>query len=173
MANTRMWLTAWVVLAAVALTGCSKLAETNPDAPTPIARPGQLAPDWFPKTMAALRASPGCMGADAAELQSGKRAIFAWFKDKASVMAWYKQQSHQGLVDTVAPNRDKSRVPMAGVPDDVGPMLVVAAMSPIPESERTPGGQGMRLGIELYKPLEGGIRFGGGSFAPQEFKSKK
>src|SRR5689334_13528256 len=35
-----------------------------------------------PDFIAALNASPGCLGVESAMTMSGKRAVFAWFKDK-------------------------------------------------------------------------------------------
>jgi hypothetical protein len=121
--------------------------------------------------MAGLRKAPGCMGADLGQLQSGKFVIFAWFESKKALMDWYHSTEHQKVASTVWPERDTTRVPLAEIPDDVGPVMAVAAASPIPAAELKPGQPpSMRLGIEIYKPLPGGIRFSGGSFAPTGFK---
>lgn len=136
--------------------------QVSPPA-TPPGRPagpqgGGVSPEMVMKLMAGLKATPGCLGTDLAMCQSGKRVIFAWFKDKAAAMAWYNAKEHQGAVDAVAPDRDKTRTPMADVPDE-GPILAVAAVSP---------GSGA-LAIELYAPLKGGLRMPGGGFAPSAF----
>lgn len=131
-----------------------------------------LGREMIGKVVQGLRTSPGCLGADLAQLQSGKFAIFGWFESKQAVLDWYNHAAHQAAVDAVWPGRDKARVPLQGVPDDVGPIMVVAAVAPIPKDELKPGQPegSVRLGIEIYKPLPGGVRFGGGSFSPPGFK---
>jgi hypothetical protein len=132
---------------------------------TPASGPaGAVTPDRIAKLVEGLRATPGCLGVEVAQALSRKQLIFAWFKDKGAAMAWYNAKVHQDAVDAVAPNRDKSRAPMADVPDE-GPIMAVASFSPGGGG----GGGGGALAIELYGPLKGGLHMPGGGFAPQAF----
>jgi hypothetical protein len=156
------------------VTPATDPAVPQPDAPgapaTPPATRG-INPAMIGAIMQGLKNSPGCMGADLGQLQSGKYVIFAWFESKKALVDWYNSAPHQNATNAVWPDRDKARVPLTDVPEDVGPIMAVAAASPVPASELKPGeAPYMRLGIEIYKPLPGGIRFGGGSFAPPTFK---
>lgn len=125
-----------------------------------------LAPDWLPATVRALRESPGCLGVEAAQTGSGKRAVFAMFKDKAAVTAWYRHPAHQALVGMVRFYRQHEHLPAAGVPDDAGPILVIATMTPAPPADGVPPGT-MLLSVELFSPLPGGVRFGGATLLPR------
>jgi len=127
----------------------------------------------FADVVKGLRQTPGCLGADYGRLSSGKFAIFGWFESKAALMAWYKSDIHQSATDVGWPERDKDRVPMKVIAEDVGPVMAIACAIPIPKDELKPGQpEGtVRIGIEIYKPLPGGVRFGGGSFAPTGFKA--
>ena len=117
----------------------------------------------------AMKSVPGCHGAEAAQLQSGKLMIMGFFKDKQAAMVWYNHPMHQRMQDAAAPNRDKTRAPMADVPDGV-PLMIVASMTPAekpPEGSTFPFSQ---IAIEVYTPLTSGLNFGGG-FAPEEFRA--
>ncbi|TVQ59289.1 MAG: hypothetical protein EA379_11315 [Phycisphaerales bacterium] len=107
----------------------------------------------------AMLAVEGCLGAEAAQTQSGKSVIFGWFENKAAARRWYDSQMHQGVMRMAMPGvgQDPEREPMAGVPDDV-PLMAIASltMSDMPRIE------GVRLpisaiSIELYTPLTGGV----------------
>lgn len=129
-----------------------------------------LSPEMFGEMMAGLKQTPGCLGTDAAQSQSGKYLIFAWFRDKKAAMAWHDGPAHQKMMATFGMKGNKEYEAMAGIADDVGPILVVAsAVPPRPAAEGQPA-RDFQLGIELYAPLPGGIRFGGGSFAPEAFR---
>ena len=130
------------------------------------ARVVPLPTDWQPATVRALRASPGCLGVEAGQTTSGKRAIFAMFKDKAAVTAWYRDPAHQAMVGKVSFYRQHEHIPAAGVPDDAGPIMVIATMTPAPASQGVPPGT-MLLSVELFSPLPGGVRFGGASLLPR------
>jgi hypothetical protein len=114
--------------------------------------------------VAAIRATPGCLGVETARTASGKNVIFAWFKDKKAVVAWYESGMHQKLM-TRFPDRE-DREPLSMVPDNTGPILVIASVTPgeKPQVEGTtmPISQ---IAIELYQPLPGGA-YAGGRFAP-------
>jgi hypothetical protein len=132
---------------------------------------------------AALEKSPGCVGVELGLFQSGKLAIFAWFEDKAAAVAWVKSDYHQGAMAMLHAGaaaagakggdggkhdaaEEPQREPLQWVPDDVGPILCIASITPSTE-QRVPGfptpiGQ---ISIELYSPLPGGASFGG-TFTP-------
>lgn len=130
-----------------------------------------ITPDLVAAILKGLRETPGCLGADVGQLQSGKNVIFGWFESKAAAMAWYGSPIHQRATAIGYPERDANRKAMADVPDDIGPMMAVACAIPVPPEERKEGQPAFRIGIELYSPLPGGVRFGGGSFAPEGFKA--
>ena len=80
------------------------------------------------------------------------------------MLRWYYSEMHRGVQDRFFPSRPP-HVPLEGVPDDAGPIMVIASItmadqphfdSPLPISQ---------IAIELYQPLPGGI-FLGGRFAP-------
>ncbi len=116
-----------------------------------------------------LKETPGCLGVEAARTQSGKNVIFAWFKDKESVIAWFESDAHQKAMFSFS-NGPSDREPLAEVPDGTGPILVVASIT----FSDKPSVPGVRLPIsqismELYQPLPGGVAVGG-RFAPDEVK---
>jgi len=123
----------------------------------------------FPDLVAALKASPGCLGVETARTSSGKQVIFAWFENKKAVLAWYYSDTHRSLQKMLAPGAP-ARTPMADVPDDDQPVMAIASLTP----SGTPGAGGMPFGvsqiaIELYRPLPGGLA-AGGRFAPSAMK---
>ncbi len=121
--------------------------------------------EGFPDLVSGLKAVPGCLGVETARTVSGKNVIFAWFEDKKAVLRWYYSDMHQGAMKMLLADR-KPDPPLQGVPDDIGPILVIASltMSDRPQFE----GVSMpisQISIELYKPITGGI-FLGSRFAP-------
>ena len=128
-----------------------------------------ITPELVGAILKGLRETPGCLGADVGQLQSGKNVIFGWFESKAAAVAWYDSPIHQRATAIGYPERDAKRKAMADVPDNIGPMMAVACAIPVPPEERKEGQPAFR--IELYSPLPGGVRFGGGSFAPAGFKA--
>lgn len=92
--------------------------------------------------------------------------LFAWFSDKTSVLTWYYSDLHRRLQDAYFPER-QHRDPLAGVADDVGPLMAIASLT---LGDKT----GLRettlpisqISIELYAPITGGL-FLGDRFAPQ------
>lgn len=161
----------FVLLIAFIAGGCAKPRPANLNVLVPAegdraARLVPLAPDWASATVRALRATPGCTGVELSQTQSGKRAIFAMFKDRASMIAWYRSAAHQEMVGKVSFYRDHAHTPGAGVAENAGPILVIATMTPVPPSEAVPAGT-VLLSVELFAPLEGGVRFGGASLLPR------
>jgi len=129
----------------------------------------QQNPQGLPDLVSGLRAVPGCLGVETARTASGKSVIFAWFEDKKAVLRWYYSDMHQGAMKMLLADR-KPDPPLQGVPDDIGPVLVIASltMSDRPQLE----GVSMpisQISIELYKPVTGGI-FLGSRFAPASLK---
>lgn len=121
----------------------------------------------FPDLAKALKDVPGCIGVETARTQSGKNVIFAWFKDKKSLLDWYNSPAHKRLTRNVGDEARTGHKPLQDIPDDVGPIMVIASltMSDKPKVEGTtmPISQ---IAIELYKPLSGGLSVGG-KFAPE------
>ena len=122
----------------------------------------------LPDLVGGLKAIPGCLGVDTARTASGKMVIFAWFEDKKALLRWYNSDMHQQVMKLGGPP-EPGRVPLAGIPDDSGPILAVASLTmadpatskgPLPVSQ---------IAIELYQPLPGGV-FVGGRFAPGSVK---
>jgi hypothetical protein len=151
-----------LVLAAV-IFGPTLVAGQQPASGQPPAGGG------FPDLVAALKATPGCLGVDTARTSSGKQVIFAWFENKKAVLNWYYSDTHQAVKKMFAPASGE-RTPMADVPDDGNPVLAIASLTP----SGAPGSGGMPFGvsqiaIELYRPLPGGLA-AGGRFSPSTMK---
>jgi len=135
--------------------------------------PGKPEPSkGFPDLVAALKASPGCLGVETAKTASGKQVIFAWFEDKKAVLKWYHSDAHQQVMKQFFPGQEYSK-PLKEVPENSGPILAIASITftdkprfketPLPISQ---------IAIELYQPMSGGI-FLGGRFAPEGLKVPK
>jgi hypothetical protein len=112
-----------------------------------------------------LKDSPGCLGVESVQTNSGKNVIFAWFENKAAAMEWYNSPTHTYLRKSFTEALDGDYQPMEHVPDDV-PILTIASLKmgdrPLP-GMRMPVSE---ISIELYTPLPGGIRYAGG-FSPE------
>ncbi len=123
----------------------------------------------IPDLVSALKPIQGCLGVETARTDSGKEVIFAWFADKDAVLRWYHSNVHRGLQDGFFPDL-KRREPLDGLPDDVGPILAIASLTPgersVFQETAMPISQ---ISIELYTPLTGGL-FLGGRFAPDSLK---
>jgi hypothetical protein len=123
----------------------------------------------FPDLVAALNATPGCLGVETARTASGKQVIFAWFDDKKAALSWYYSDTHTALMNQFFPQRSP-RTPMVDVPDDGGPVVMVASIT---YADKAPAGVTTlpvsQLAIELYRPLPGGVALGG-RFAPASLK---
>ena len=130
--------------------------------PSPAAQPP--AAGGLPDLVAALKATPGCLGVETARTSSGKQVIFAWFENKKAVLTWYYSDTHRSVQKMFAPG-SPARTPMAGVPDDGNPVLAIASLtlSGAPPSAGMPPVS--QIAIELYRPLPGGLA-AGGRFAP-------
>jgi len=124
--------------------------------------------DFFPNLEMELQATPGCLGVEGAKTNSGKEVIFSWFKDKESLLGWYHSELHQKIMGKVFPGKE-FRTPLENVPDDSGPILVVASLTF--DSQAKLGGRLpiSQIAIELYTPLSGGA-FVKGRFAPSSLE---
>ena len=117
-----------------------------------------------------LRNVKGCLGVELARTRDGKQLIFAWFEDKQAVQRWYYSNAHMGVMDSVLGGDGAATKPLHYVPDDTGPIMVIASITPAEK----PVFQGLdmpvsQIAIELYQPVPGGA-FLGGRFAPEAAK---
>lgn len=140
--------------------------EAQPEAPG-----GGGAPDMGQQLIAGLKASPGCLGVDAAQMMSGKNTIIAWFKNKEAVEDWYFSRVHMDLMkNLVADEARTDSEPLAFIENEEIPIMVIASITfaekPSFETIRLPISQ---ISIELIAPLPGGAYLGG-RLAPEEFK---
>lgn len=171
------------VLAAIALPCAGVLAagafmaEAQPQRQTqgqpagqPTGQPGQPArgaPDLGGMLIKGLLATEGCLGADAAQLQSGKIAIIAWFENVAAAKRWYYSETHARVMN-MAGSDPEAREPMQHVKDPDAPVMVIAAIT-MGGRAVVPGGMPIsQISIEMYTPLPGGASVNG-RLAPEAF----
>ena len=93
------------------------------------ARPSLAQPEGFPDLVAGLRAIEGNLGVETAQTATGKQVIFAWFEDKEAVLRWYHSDMHRDVHDMFFPARPEHE-PLAHIPDDQGPILAIASITP-------------------------------------------
>jgi hypothetical protein len=123
-----------------------------------------------PDLVAALAATPGCLGVEAARTVSGKQVIFAWFENKQAVLNWYNSDVHRKLMTGFGGGVRRPDGPLALVPDE-GPVLAIASLT-IDAAAAARGDlktATSQIAIELYAPLPGGLA-AGGRFAPATVK---
>ncbi|MEL7472257.1 MAG: hypothetical protein AAGK04_02990 [Planctomycetota bacterium] len=132
--------------------------------------PDQLTQGLGQQVVAGLKATPGCLGAEAASFHPNKLAIFGWFEDKRAALAWHSSALHRNISARFAGGRTMHNIPMEHVQDGV-PLMVIASVVMQPAD---PGGGGgmprMFFGIEVYEPMPGGLSFQGGAFSPPGFQ---
>jgi quinol monooxygenase YgiN len=163
----RLRVSARVIAGTFALVG---LSATPMAGDQPSAKPEQN--KRIPDLVAALKATPGCLGVETATTASRKQVIFSWFEDKKAVLRWYHSEAHQQVMKQFFPDRTYNK-PLKDVPEASGPILAIASITfadkprfketPLPISQ---------ISIELYQPMSGGI-FLGGRFAPEGLKVPK
>jgi hypothetical protein len=158
---------------AVLFTTASLVPAQQPEKPQQTKpQDDKAAVQGFPQLLAALKASPGCLGVEIAKTASGKDVIFAWFENKKAAMQWYYSDTHRDLMRTFFP-ADKYDKPLQDVPDDGKPIMAIASVTfakePKFKETKLPISQ---ISIELYQPLTGGI-FLGGRFAPDTMTTPK
>ena len=124
----------------------------------------------FPDLVAGLKATQGCLGVETARTSSGKNVIFAWFEDKKAALRWYTSKMHMQVMSMAGPLPEGRPAPLAGVPNDSGPILAIASITPT-DKPTVPGFPFpiSQISIELYQTLPGGA-FVGGRFAPASVK---
>lgn len=123
----------------------------------------------FPDLVGGLRATPGCLSVKNSAFDGGKQvAIYAWFKNKAAVNAWYHSPMHRDAMKKFFPKMPGHTQTLEGFKDDKSPVLVVASITPSekPVIEGSPLAVS-QIAIEMYTPIPGGITIGGG-FGPKE-----
>jgi hypothetical protein len=121
---------------------------------------------------AALKASPGCVGVEVARTMNGKNVIFAWFENKKAALKWFWSNTHQKLMRQGFPNVQADD-PMPDVPDNAGPILAIASITPAAKPlSKDIGMPFSQIAIELYQPLPGGVSLGG-RFTPEAVKVPK
>src|SRR5215470_7395218 len=130
----------------------------------------QAPPAFFPNVVAAVRATPGCLGVETGQTSSGRRVIFAWFESKKALVGGYRSDVHQRAMKAVFPNQVFDREPLPDLAEDSGPILAIVSVKladgPRPDGSAMPISS---IGIELYGPLPGGVAVGG-RFAPETVK---
>ncbi|HEY1307553.1 MAG TPA: hypothetical protein VGF24_28565 [Vicinamibacterales bacterium] len=129
-------------------------------------------PAGLPDLVGMLKATPGCLGVDAARTMNGKQVIFAWFENKKALLNWYYSPGHQQLIKSFASGGNPGRTPLADIADDSGPILAIASLT-LSDKPQVNGVQlpVSQIAIELYAPLPGGLS-SGGRFAPSTVKVK-
>src|SRR5262245_33836349 len=129
----------------------------------------QAQQEGFAAIIDAARAHPGCLGVDTGRTTSGKQVIFAWFENKAALVAWYKSDAHQRAMKVAFPERTFERDPLPDTPDNSGQILAIVSLK-LRDAPRSEGALPIdTIGIELYTPLPGGVAVGG-RFAPQAIR---
>lgn len=129
--------------------------------------PGNAGAGFATMLMQGLKSVDGCLGAEAAQTQSGKNVIIAWFRDAKAARDWYNHPVHRRMVGMVGANPDDNK-PLEHVADGV-PVMVMATITPSdkPEIEGFPMPIS-QISIELYAPLPGGAEING-RLAPEAF----
>ncbi|MBX3118437.1 MAG: antibiotic biosynthesis monooxygenase [Fimbriimonadaceae bacterium] len=125
----------------------------------------------FPDLVSGLKATPGCMQVKTSSFNDGKQfAIYAWFKNKAAVDAWYNSPMHREAMKKFFPNMPGKAHSLTGFKDEKSPLLVVATVTPSdkPTVEGSPLAVS-QIAIEIYTPVPGGVAVGG-SFGPKEME---
>ncbi len=168
---TRHYAVAAVTVAVMGLGGLAVTAGQPGQPPQPSARQDPMA--TAPDLLGPLKATRGCLGVEAARTMSGQSVIFAWFEDKEAVLRWYYSEAHQSAQDLFFPDSNKGgHKPLEGIPDDIGPIMVVVSITPANrsnfEATNLPVSQ---IAIELYTPIAGGLYLGG-RFAPESLEVK-
>lgn len=120
----------------------------------------------FPDLGKGLMETPGVLSVKSAILDGKRQTIFAWFKNKAAVNAWYHSKMHRDAMVKFFPNLPAKPESLSAFKDEKSPLLVVASVTPgtKPIMEGSPL-MAEQIAIEIYAPVPGGITIGGG-FGP-------
>ena len=92
--------------------------------------------------------------------------IFAWFEDKKAVLKWYYSDTHREVMNQFFPDSDRKHKPLAQVPDDTGPIMMIASVTWNAKPTKEDPSPFKQIAIEVYQPLKGGLAIGG-SFGPK------
>jgi len=158
------------VLALVALGGRpSTCPAADPPAKEVPKEPARGKEAGLPDLVGSLKASPGCLGVETARTASGKSVIFAWFEDKKAALKWYYSDTHQEVMKRFLPDFKRDGKPLAVVPDDGGPIMVVASITLAEKATKENPLPFKQIAVEVYQPLGGGLNIGG-RFAPEGMK---
>jgi hypothetical protein len=155
--------------AALALSVAAGAYALTQDAP-PAGRPQQGGgpADMGRQLVEALRATEGCLGAEAGRIGRDRVFIIAWFENRAAAMNWYEHPTHVRMMEGSKIDDPEGKPPMDGIPDDV-PIMAIATMEfagpPAVEGSQIPFSA---ISIELYTPLKGGLKINRG-MAPDAF----
>jgi len=125
--------------------------------------PKTLTVQDFPDLVSGLKQTPGCLDVKTGALDNGKQlTVFAWFKNKAAVQAWYASPMHRDAMKKFFPNTPARSKTLTGFDDDKSPLLVVATVTPSskPMIKGSPLAVS-QIAIEIYTPVPGGVAFGG------------
>lgn len=133
----------------------------------PARAPGNAGAGFATMLMQGLKSVDGCLGVEAAQTQSGKNVIIAWFRDAQAARDWYNHPIHKRMVGMVGGDPELNK-PLEHVADGI-PVMVMATITP---SDK-PGVEGFpmpisQISIELYAPLPGGASVNG-RLAPEAF----
>lgn len=150
-------------VATLVLTGGSAVGAADPPAKE-VSKQAK-----FPDLVGALKASPGCLGVEVARTESGKQVIFSWFEDKKAVLKFYHSDTHQQVMKQFFPDYEGNHKPLAHVPDDTGPIMLIASVTWNPKPSEDNPSPFKQIAIEVYQPLKGGLAIGG-SFGPKAMK---
>lgn len=136
-------------------------------APSAPRAPGNAGAGFATMLMQGLKSVDGCLGVEAAQTQSGKNVIIAWFRDAKAARDWYNHPVHLRMVGMVGQKPEDNK-PLEHVADGV-PVMVMATITPSdkPEIEGFPMPIS-QISIELYAPLPGGAAING-RLAPEAF----
>jgi hypothetical protein len=125
----------------------------------------------FPDLIGGLKATPGCIAVKNSAFGNGKQlAIYAWFKNKTAVDAWYNSSMHRDAMKKFFPNMPGRPSALEGYKDAKSPLLVVATVTP--SDKPTIAGSPLaisQIAIEIYTPVPGGVALGGG-FGPDSLE---
>lgn len=160
---------AGILALAPAPTKAGAQPQSQPQSQPAPGRPQQPGgrPDMGRMLIEGLRASEGCLGADAAQLQSGKLAIIAWFKDVEAAKKWYYSETHARFMNA-AGSDPEAREPMQHITDPNTPVMVMATIT-MGGEKTIPGPMPIsQISIEMYTPLPGGAAING-RLAPEAF----
>lgn len=166
-ARTAVLLSLPALALAAALSIGATPRQTVPPPQRPAGQPGGM--NFADRLLEGLRETEGCLGADAAQFQSRRLGIIAWFENKAAAKRWYYSETHAAMMRMAGGDPDEGE-PMQHIEDEDVPVMVMATLgfdgppavpgSPIPFSS---------ISIEMYTPLPGGAAVSE-RFAPDGFE---